>query len=168
MTEFKREERYIVTKLKRMDNVTEDALRKFLIERGVPTEECVVVEHDWPNYEHVWETVQAVAEGKWPPRVSTGLSDSMGVEIYIGDKVAIDTSINKEVHGEWAVYTVEQRGLTPVLMYDYSEKGQILPKGYTGCCLSDFYNSKMFMFHKDPRALTPDDRMRVLEEGETP
>ena len=31
-------------------------------------EECVVVEHDWPNYSETWQTVQAVAEGRFVSR----------------------------------------------------------------------------------------------------
>lgn len=65
MSEFKREERYTVVKLKHLDNITEDALRRFLIEREIQTEQCVVVEADWPNYEHVWQTVEQVANGTW-------------------------------------------------------------------------------------------------------
>lgn len=63
--DFEREERYIVVKLKRMTDEKEQALRDFLRSEDIPTEECVVVEHDWPNYEHVWKTIEAVESGTW-------------------------------------------------------------------------------------------------------
>jgi hypothetical protein len=77
MSEFKHEERYIVVKLKRIDYETKQALRDFLDSRRVPTEECVVVEHDWPIYEPVWDMVQALAEGNQSllPEASLGCFD---------------------------------------------------------------------------------------------
>jgi plasmid stabilization system protein ParE len=63
MSEFKREERYTVIKHKRIDSDTMEALRELIDSYQIPTEECVVVEHDWPNYEHVWQTVKQVADG---------------------------------------------------------------------------------------------------------
>lgn len=63
MSHFKREERYIVVKIKRICGETEHQLRQLIRNYEIPTEDCVVVEHDWPNYEHTWLTVQQVAEG---------------------------------------------------------------------------------------------------------
>ena len=64
MSQFKREERYIVIKRKRIDSETEEALRDFLLSYQVPTEECVVVEHDWPIYEAVWSMIEEIANQK--------------------------------------------------------------------------------------------------------
>lgn len=64
MSNFKREERYIVVKLARIDAETEGALREHLDSWQIPTEECVVVEHDWPIYEQTWDAVQRLAEGR--------------------------------------------------------------------------------------------------------
>lgn len=47
MSEFKRETRYKVIKLK----------------TGLPVT-CVVVEHDWPEYETVWQMLQDRIEGR--------------------------------------------------------------------------------------------------------
>jgi hypothetical protein len=47
MTNFVREERYIVTKIKTGKQV-----------------DCVVVEKDWPEYEIVWKMIQDRVEGK--------------------------------------------------------------------------------------------------------
>lgn len=68
---FIREERYIVVKLKDLHcadaNVSamhEKALRDFLAENDIPTRECVVVESDWPEYETVWQMIEARVTGK--------------------------------------------------------------------------------------------------------
>ena len=63
--EFEREERYIVVKINRLEDESEIALREFLQSWQIDTEQCVVVEHDWPNYEHTWDTIQQVADGTW-------------------------------------------------------------------------------------------------------
>ncbi len=60
MGKFNREERYIVVKRKRITKSQEMALREFPEELGIPTEECVIVEPDWPIYEHVWKMVEAI------------------------------------------------------------------------------------------------------------
>lgn len=62
MTDFKREERYIVIKLKDLDEGQVDDLRGNLV--GIRTRECVVVEAGWPIYEETWENVQRLAEGR--------------------------------------------------------------------------------------------------------
>ncbi len=63
MSQFQREERYIVVKLKRIDSDTQDDLREFLVSYQIPTEQCVVVEHDWPIHEETWENVERLAKG---------------------------------------------------------------------------------------------------------
>lgn len=59
---IKREERYIVVKLKHLEDVSVAALREYLQEWQIPTQECVVVESDWPNYEMVWKSIQRVSD----------------------------------------------------------------------------------------------------------
>jgi hypothetical protein len=59
MVEFKREERFIVVKRKAMHSEHEMELRVFLAERNIGTVECVVVESDWPEYETVWQMIEA-------------------------------------------------------------------------------------------------------------
>lgn len=65
MSDFKREERYIVIKRKHLDEIAEHHIRYWLAENNIPTVECVVVESDWPNYDATWEAVQQVAEGTY-------------------------------------------------------------------------------------------------------
>lgn len=94
----------------------------------------------------------------------TGLSDSNGEPIMVGDLVKQPVTINKNLHGEWAVHEVIQRGLTPVLMYHHSEKGDVLPRHYTGAPLCDFYDGKMFCFASDLASLRPTDALEVLSK----
>ncbi|MDX5979592.1 hypothetical protein [Vreelandella alkaliphila] len=64
MSDFKREERYIVVKISDFHPEQEQTIRDRLNIFGVPTRECVVVEHDWPIYEQVWDMVQRMVEGR--------------------------------------------------------------------------------------------------------
>lgn len=65
-TEFKREERYIVVKIKDIDNQRQLEKLRYQIHQGcgVNTVECVVVESDWPEYETVWKMIQDRIEGR--------------------------------------------------------------------------------------------------------
>jgi hypothetical protein len=75
MSEFKKEERYIVFKIKDIHNYLVPDERANLerlagiinISRNLdkrPFMECVVVEHDWLIYDDVWNLVQAEWEMK--------------------------------------------------------------------------------------------------------
>lgn len=64
MSEFKREERYIVVKLKHLAGLQVAPLRNFLRENRVPTLDCVVVESDWPEYEPVWQMIERRMTGQ--------------------------------------------------------------------------------------------------------
>lgn len=59
MTEFCREERYIVIKRKHLNKKTESMIRNVLQLHNIPTVECVVTESDWSIYEDVWALVEA-------------------------------------------------------------------------------------------------------------
>lgn len=97
-------------------------------------------------------------------RQETGLSDSHGVMICVGDFVQIEVTCNTDFHGRWAIYEVCLRGMTPVLAYSTSEKGDQLPKGYTGCVLADKYDLKMFMWALDLSDIRPmDEQLMVVE-----
>ncbi|QIE86958.1 hypothetical protein [Pseudomonas nitroreducens] len=73
MSEFKREERFIVIKRKhlsaesRFHESLEQELRVWLDKHLIPTSECVVVESDWPEYETVWSMIAARVEGRPTP-----------------------------------------------------------------------------------------------------
>lgn len=67
MSEFQREERYIVIKRKHLDEAAESALRGVIAGLDLETIECIVVEWDHLNYEATWQAVQQVAEGTYDP-----------------------------------------------------------------------------------------------------
>ena len=79
MSEFKREERYVVIKIKDLVAASGDAdpttgrseaecvLRNFLEGWHIPTRDCVVVEHDWPEYHLVWAMLEHRMAGKPVP-----------------------------------------------------------------------------------------------------
>ena len=97
----------------------------------------------------------------------TGLRDSAGTPICIGDRVRRPVTGNVEFHGAWSVYEVALRGMTPVLSYVTSEKGQQLPVGYVGCVLADLYDPEIFLWATDLLSIRPmDDEVLVLTEGQ--
>ena len=63
MSEFKREDRYIIIKrsdLKKVPVAYRSALvdPMFSLLSHLPRRECVVVEHDWPEYHLVWAMIE--------------------------------------------------------------------------------------------------------------
>jgi len=69
MSEFQREERYIVIKRKRIYAEGDDAgtVWERKLRAQIPLEwlvDCVVVESDWPEYETVWRMIQDRVEGR--------------------------------------------------------------------------------------------------------
>jgi len=60
MSEFKREKRYVVIKLKKLSQVQKQSLDVFLYGQEIPTIECVVVESDWSIYEKVWSMIEDI------------------------------------------------------------------------------------------------------------
>lgn len=70
---MQREKRYVVLKQSDIENLTEDAKQELddicrFINRqrlmaGKTVLQCVVVEHDWPEYEAVWRMIEARVDG---------------------------------------------------------------------------------------------------------
>lgn len=58
MSVFKREERYIVVKLKNLTKSQELEIRNTLVKKHIPTVKCVVVESDWAIYDDVWMMIE--------------------------------------------------------------------------------------------------------------
>lgn len=90
MSNFEKEERYVVIKISDLEQLSSEVgedvredLRVFMSSYPIPTRECVVVESDWPNYDHVWGTVEQVANGTWEEarqQVSEGVSAKAWME----------------------------------------------------------------------------------------
>lgn len=88
---------------------------------------------------------------------ATGLMDSNGRPILVGDYVRIPTDVNQEFHGAWAEYEVVMQGLIPVLYYRRSEAGELLPQGYLAQELSGLYDLKLLLYARDVSTLRPRD-----------
>ena len=63
--EFKKEDRYIVIKRKVLTQEAESNLRDLLLTFKIPTVDCVVIEHDWPNYDQAWSSIETIANGEY-------------------------------------------------------------------------------------------------------
>lgn len=70
MSEFKREYKYMVLKATDIEGALNDEQKRLLdylgslitkhrTEKGKAPMECVVVEHDWPEYEPTWAAIEA-------------------------------------------------------------------------------------------------------------
>lgn len=53
------EARYIVIKLKHLDELEKSDLRNYIDIMGIPTVDCVVVEADWPEYQPTVDAILA-------------------------------------------------------------------------------------------------------------
>ncbi|MDF0750340.1 hypothetical protein NLU14_08860 [Marinobacter sp. 71-i] len=95
MSEFKREERYIVIKRKHLSPLNEARIRETLATCGAPTIGCVVVEADWPNYEYVWQTVEQVANGTWQAARAQG-GEAVAWLMYDEDGRLFGASANED------------------------------------------------------------------------
>ncbi|WP_339518880.1 hypothetical protein [Pseudomonas proteolytica] len=73
--EFKREERYVVIKIKDLEfnspsgdtNKRSKELGEWISRNSLRTRECVVVESDWPEYHLVWAMLEHRMAGKPVP-----------------------------------------------------------------------------------------------------
>lgn len=60
---FKREDRYIVIKLKSLTEDQIDSLETRMDNQGiVPLENCLVIEDDWPEYDWAWASIEERAK----------------------------------------------------------------------------------------------------------
>lgn len=64
MSEFKREERYIVIKLSDLDEEQLGTLEYIVYRHNIPRRESVVIESDWPIYDDVWDMVEELDNSK--------------------------------------------------------------------------------------------------------
>ena len=65
MSDFQREERYVVFKLRDLVETEKDAVLRLANSINAQEIECVIVESDWPNYEHTWQTIERVSDGSY-------------------------------------------------------------------------------------------------------
>lgn len=70
-------------------------------------------------------------------REETMFLDSTGEMIRLGDIVRAPITINQHTHGTWGDYRIRKAPGGYLLSYLRSEKGQVLPEGYTGGFMAD-------------------------------
>jgi hypothetical protein len=126
LTEFKREERYIVIKIKDLKYASvENKLRSVLHDGGIPTRECVVVEQDWPEYEPVWAMIEARMTGRAIEAEIASVESEpvakLGTEWIPCMKLPVVVHVRSQREGEAHVSTRE--GLTPILPSDLIMRG---------------------------------------------
>ena len=61
MSEFVRENRYVVIKLSHLNIDQREDLEDFIHTFGINPVECVVIERDWSVYEDAWKLVEKEA-----------------------------------------------------------------------------------------------------------
>jgi len=95
MSQFQRENRYAVFKLKHLTEEQKQRLYDLTMELGPYNSvgECVVVEADWPNYEDTWAAIKAVSEGCYVPTAQ--LPDGMTL---LGRRIAELTGQLHQAH----------------------------------------------------------------------
>lgn len=84
---------------------------------------------------------------------STGLLDKNGVEIFEGDLFKRPVTINNERFGTWSINEVRIHNGFPIAIYVVSEKGQIIPRGYSACLLFEAdgdTDMKLLLFSTEP------------------
>ena len=65
MPKLKRENRYVVIKIKHLDGPAKDLLARLLEANSIPVlgKDCVVIEDDWPEYEQAWKAIESRMSG---------------------------------------------------------------------------------------------------------
>lgn len=132
------------------------------INRAGEIDEVAVIDwmHDEVYFEHGTDVTTPIDQACLMR--ATGFSDSKGVEMFDGDVIKREVDCNIELHGEYSLVEVKFQGSVPVLSYLRSEKGAILPRGYTAGLLSDNYDAKCLMFVKDTCSLVPVEHIEVI------
>lgn len=95
-----------------------------------------------------------------PIKINTGLRDSGGDSIHIGDVLRIDVA--SPVYGDWLAFRVEARGMTPVGVCVAAANASI-SEGSLSFCLADLYPEQQF-FHGDLSELRPKGPMTIIPQ----
>lgn len=106
MSDFNREDRYIVIKRKDLNVVPFAALQSFLEHLGalasfLPQREFVVVESDWPECEQVWRMIEARVTGQ-PSNFERLEAEAQALreEVARGNRITVSMALDIAAVGE--------------------------------------------------------------------
>ena len=98
-----------------------------------------------------------------PAGTLIGFHDSNGFEFKVGDTVRLFSEDDTEIHGSWTQYTIVLRGIIPIILYNVSDSGQVLPVGGTAISLSDMYDLKEFLFSESLWNARPENTLIIID-----
>lgn len=97
------------------------------------------------------------------------LYDSGGTLIKLNDYIKLEVMpFVDDQHGEFSYYKVKLSHGIPIISYVCSDKGYILPPGYTGRILSDLYDPKSIIFGGCKKPQPDIDEIFVIDKSELP
>lgn len=107
-SQFKREERYIVVKLKHLAAQQRAPLANFLLTNGIPKVDCLVVEADWPEYEPTWAAIERRMAGQPPVTAAEELEAVLHWRdkhaVAIKERDALQQRLTEEKTGASGIY----------------------------------------------------------------
>lgn len=109
MSDFRREVRYYVIKIKDLTETQDIWLCNLISGLNIPCRDSVVVEKDWRNYEHTWKTVEQVASGTFADpyveieglneRIEKQQSDNEALRQQLAESEARVAELEEGLHG---------------------------------------------------------------------
>lgn len=81
------------------------------------------------------------------PKEETYFLDKNKQPIYVGSKVRVVTNFNTTIHGIYVDYLICKTAGGYLFSYLCSEKGQVLPPGYTGGYMKDCIPEEAHLGH---------------------
>lgn len=153
--EFKREERYIVVKIKDAQAIDSDemlngfrVLRDFLKQWHIPTREALVIEKDWPEFEPAWAMIERRMTGAvhW---------DGKGLP-----PVGVECDIKRIPHGHWGAAIVRFSSEN-VIVWDWIDDPAI-----NGKCTSYAHEVELRPV-RTPEQIAAEEREKAIEEMAT-
>lgn len=138
MTDFQRENRYSVIKHSQLTETQIGFLKNCIHGEGIPTVKAVVVESDWPEYELVWQMIEArvVGEPTVNEHVQAHLSQQIDIERITSYGLRTQLAEHDKMLAEFAA------GLT-LAITDHQVRAAMTQVGRTKCMeLLQRYNQR--------------------------
>lgn len=137
MSEFQREDRYIVIKrsdLERLRGGQTEGLRQQLskVYPLLPKRQCAVIESDWPEFEQVWRMIEARVAGNPLPDYDA-LAAQRDEGLAREARLRSEISIYQNEYVKYSEFEELQQRLTEAekLLSMHRELHALVPDGYT-------------------------------------